>query len=111
MFFDSLALWEFFHAYFSSSADLFQTYSKSLFKYTIRVSIWIQIRPHILSGLIWFQTVCKSYQQTTLVGNELIWTARFWYLSGHQAIKAQASEQMHRLISALAAAYTMYGCR
>ena len=24
-----------------------------------------------LSGLIWVQTVCKSYQRTTLLGNEL----------------------------------------
>ena len=32
---------------------------------------WIQIRPDILSGLIWVQSVCKSYEQTTLVGNEL----------------------------------------
>ena len=29
------------------------------------------IRPNILSGLIWFQTVCKGYQQTTLGGKEL----------------------------------------
>ena len=27
---------------------------------------WIQIRPDILPGLIWVQTVCKSYQQATL---------------------------------------------
>ena len=27
----------------------------------------IQIRPDVLSGLIWVQTVCKRYQQTTLV--------------------------------------------
>ena len=26
---------------------------------------WVQIRPDILSGLIWVQTVCKVYQQTT----------------------------------------------
>ena len=26
---------------------------------------WIQIRPDILSGLIWVQSVCKGYQQTT----------------------------------------------
>ena len=32
---------------------------------------WIPIRPDILSGLIWGQTVCKGYQQTTLVGKEL----------------------------------------
>ena len=28
--------------------------------------IWIQIRSHVLSGLIWVQSVCKSYQQTAL---------------------------------------------
>ena len=33
-------------------------------------TVWIQIRPGILLGLIWVQTVCKSYQQTTLVGKE-----------------------------------------
>ena len=32
---------------------------------------WIQIRPDILSGLIWVQSVCKGYQQTTLGGKEL----------------------------------------
>ena len=31
-----------------------------------------QIRPNISSGLIWVQTVCKSYQQTALVGEELL---------------------------------------
>ena len=29
---------------------------------------WIQIRPDVLSGLIWVQSVCKGYEQTTLVG-------------------------------------------
>ena len=33
--------------------------------------VWIQIRPDILLGLIWVQTVCKSYQQTTLGDKEL----------------------------------------
>ena len=28
--------------------------------------VWIQIRPEALSGLIWVQTVRKSYQQVTL---------------------------------------------
>ena len=32
---------------------------------------WIQIRPNILLGLIWVQSVCKGYQQTTLGGKEL----------------------------------------
>ena len=31
-------------------------------------TVWIQIRPpDTLSGLIWFQTVCKGYQQATNV--------------------------------------------
>ena len=37
-------------------------------------TVWIQIRPNKTSGLIWFQTDYKSYQQPTLVlvGKELI---------------------------------------
>ena len=37
-------------------------------------TVWIQIRPDILSGLIWVQTVCKRYQQMIKVaasGKEL----------------------------------------
>ena len=30
-------------------------------------TVWIQIRPDFLSGLIWVQTVCKDYQQMTKV--------------------------------------------
>ena len=33
-------------------------------------TFWIQIRPDILSGLIWVLTVFKRYQQTTVVGKE-----------------------------------------
>ena len=29
-------------------------------------TVWIQIRPDILSGLVWVQTDCKDYQQTAL---------------------------------------------
>ena len=32
---------------------------------------WIEIRPDALSGLIWVQSVCKGFEQTTLVGNAL----------------------------------------
>ena len=28
--------------------------------------VWIQIRPDVLSGLIWVQNVCKGYLQRTL---------------------------------------------
>ena len=34
-------------------------------------TVWNQIRPNILSGLIWDQTVCKVYQQTTQLDKEL----------------------------------------
>ena len=34
-------------------------------------TFWIQIRPSVLSDLIWVQTVLKGYEQTTLVGKEL----------------------------------------
>ena len=30
--------------------------------------VWTRIRPDIMSDLIWVQTVCKDYQQMTLVG-------------------------------------------
>ena len=30
-----------------------------------------QIRPNVLSALIWVQTACKGYQQATLGGKEL----------------------------------------
>ena len=30
-------------------------------------TVWIQIRPDILLGLIWVQTICKGYQQMTKV--------------------------------------------
>ena len=33
-------------------------------------TVWIQIRPDILSGLVWIKTVCKDHQQTTLAGKE-----------------------------------------
>ena len=35
-------------------------------------TVWIQIRPDRMSGLIQVQTVCKGYQQTTQVGKALI---------------------------------------
>ena len=31
---------------------------------------WIQVRPDILSGLNWVQSVCKGCEQTTPEGNE-----------------------------------------
>ena len=34
-------------------------------------TVWTLIRPDDSSGLIWVQTVCQSYQQTSLVDKEL----------------------------------------
>ena len=58
-----------------SSADFFSksTFSKISFTNTIRDSecqtVWIQIRTNIMLVLIWVQTVCKVYQQTTKVAS------------------------------------------
>ena len=47
------------------------TFSEISFRNTFRVStVWIQIKPDVLSGLIWTQTICKFYQQTTLEDEE-----------------------------------------
>ena len=42
--------------------------SKSAFSKTV----WAQIRPDVFVGPYLGQTVCKSYQQMTLVGKEII---------------------------------------
>ena len=60
----------------TSSADFFKNL---LFQKTISgipsvcENIWIQIRPDVMSRLIWVQTVCKGYQQMILEGKELIY--------------------------------------
>ena len=62
-------LWHFLFVFFLSSADLFQN---QLFRkiwsgiWSEYQTYWILIRPDILLGLIWLQTVCKDDQQTTL---------------------------------------------
>ena len=38
---------------------------KKKYRDTIEVSVWIQIRPNIMLGLIWAQIVCKGYQRST----------------------------------------------
>ena len=65
---NSLHPWQFFLALLSS-ADFFQNqlfHTKNSEIPSECQIVWNQIRPDILSGLIWLQTVCKSYQQTTL---------------------------------------------
>ena len=63
-----------FSCFFLSSANIFQ---KLLFWKILSgipsecQAIWNQIRPDVLSGLIWVQTVCKGCQRTTLASKEL----------------------------------------
>ena len=69
----NFAYWVIYHD-FLSSADFFQyqLFRKILSCIPSECQIlWILIRPDVTSGLIWVQSVCKGYQQTTLVGKEL----------------------------------------
>ena len=59
--------------FFLSSADFFQNQFFRKILSGIRSecqTVWIQIRPDILSGLVWVHTVYKSYQKTTLGDKE-----------------------------------------
>ena len=58
-------------ACFLSSGDFsFKiNFSKNSFRNECQ-TVWIQIRPDAMSGLIWVQIVCEGYQQTTVVGKE-----------------------------------------
>ena len=68
------ASWVIFSCIFQS-ADFFQNH---LFQKTLSgipsecQAVWMQIRPHILWGLIWVQTVWKCYQQTTSASKQRI---------------------------------------
>ena len=47
---------------------IFYSLDAGFFQYLLGVLtqiVWIQIRPDILSGPIWVQTVCKGYRKTT----------------------------------------------
>ena len=55
-------------------------------------TVWIQIRPDSLSGLIWVQTICKSYQQTTKEKGKNIIEDVVLYVTGHIQI-AQAPDR------------------
>ena len=56
-------------------ADFFfqnQLFSKTLSGIPpVYQTVWILIRPDVLSGLIWVQTIYKGYRQTTQVSKEL----------------------------------------
>ena len=63
------ACWVILHAFLSFVDIFLNNFSKTnIFQeYHQCQTVWIQIRPDVLSGLIGVQTVCKGYQQTTKV--------------------------------------------
>ena len=72
--FNSLHPGNFFFFFFLPSADFFlnQLFQKTLSGIPTKCQTdWIQISLRILTSLIWFQTVCRRYQQTTLGGIDL----------------------------------------
>ena len=68
-----IAYWVILHA-FLKSVDFFQNlffFRKILSGLPLECqTVWIKIRPDILSGLVWVPTVCKCYQTRILVGKE-----------------------------------------
>ena len=46
-------------------------------------TVWIQFRPDVLSGLMWVQTVCKGYQQTTF-SRQRVDLQHSMYFQSHQ---------------------------
>ena len=62
------APWEIFH--FFCRLLIFWNFFEKFFQ-EYHLTDWIQIRPDVLLGLVWVQSVCKCYEQTTLVGNRL----------------------------------------
>ena len=56
--------------FFSSKLKVFERFFRNA-KNSESQTVLIQIRPDKTSGLIWVQTVCKGYQQTTLADKNL----------------------------------------
>ena len=77
-------------------------------------TVWIQVRPNFLSGLIWVETVCKCNQQKTPVRKQFTQKEKpiieFYCLSkpvlvwhtGYKVVPGQAASQRCCLIRTLA---------
>ena len=70
---------EIFHAVLSSAVVvIFLFFHNQLFRKILSgtpsecQTVWVKIRPDRLLGQICVQSVCKGYEQTTQVGNEII---------------------------------------
>ena len=80
------AYWIIPHVFFPS-ADFFQNHRFQKILSGISLvcqTVWILIRPDKMSGLIWIQTVCSRYQQTTLVGKELVYEVLLFHKTQYQ---------------------------
>ena len=84
-------------------------FSKKSFRITLLEcqTVWIQIRPDKRSGLIWTQTVCKGYQQTTKVATsgervsglflKVTWSCEIEVSHIGKSGRQNASSHIHRL--------------
>ena len=81
-----------------------------------RQTVWTQVRPNNLLGLIWVQTVCKGYQQTTLVGKELsiIWDFPFFqehlFKSGYDELTSNETNMHMYMVLACQPRMTVTSC-
>ena len=70
---------------FLSSADLYQNqhFRKKIFQECHQrecQTVWTHIRPDILSGLMWVQTVCECYQAEDDISRQRVTTTRKYLL-------------------------------
>ena len=73
--FHSFACWVILHSFLSTVDSFFDFFfQKDLSGIPSKCqTVWIQIRPDILSSLIWIQTVCKGYQQQMPLVGKITW--------------------------------------
>ena len=75
-------------------------------------TVWIQIRPDIMSGLIWIQTICKGYHQMTQTGNELshnnINFKKRFHQQNHFLSQKWCSYYVSKIFNLLKVQYFMY---
>ena len=63
------------HTFLSSAAFFKNQLFREILSGIPSVSVWIQLRPDILSSLIWVQNICIGYQQTKIaLGTESVAT-------------------------------------
>ena len=73
------------------------TFSKNSSSKIESHTVWIQIRPNILLRLVCVQAVCKSCQQTTLVGKEFKENLSETYLLSSQILNFVGNSLIYTL--------------